>query len=302
MLQAEAGEAGLFSPLLEPGLDVQEGDIILAVNGEPVGPTRSVGQALLHLAGEEVALTLARSGAAARKVSVRTLRSETALRYRHGVLKRQAVVHESSKGAVGYVHIPDMQPGGYAAFHRDYSRECERDALIVDLRSNGGGNMSQLILQILARRRIGFDQPRYGAPIPFFEDAPAGGLVAITDERAGSDGDIFSHCFKMLKLGPLVGTRTWGGVIGIWPRHPLVDGGTTTQPEFAFWFEDVGWQVENHGVEPDHEVKIRPQDFAAGLDPQLDLALALALKSIEEKPPLRPKLGPKPSKRAPKLN
>ncbi len=107
-------------------------------------------------------------------------------------------------------------------------------------------------------------------------------MAALTNELAGSDGDVFSHVFKMMNLGPLVGKRTWGGVIGVWPRHRLVDGTVTTQPEFAFWFEDVGWGVENHGTEPDVVVEFPPQESARGRDPQLERAVEIVLEQIRQ--------------------
>ena len=119
-------------------------------------------------------------------------------------------------------------------------------------------------------------------------------MVALTNEYAGSDGDIFSHSFKLFGLGPLIGKRTWGGVVGIWPRHALVDGTVTTQPEFAFWFDDVGWGVENYGTDPDIEVEIRPQDHAAGEDPQLDRALVEIEKQLTRRPPRQPDFGRRP--------
>jgi tricorn protease len=126
-------------------------------------------------------------------------------------------------------------------------------------------------------------------------------MVAITNEHAGSDGDVFSHCFKLLGLGPLVGKRTWGGVVGVWPRHALVDGTLTTQPEFAFWFEDVGWSIENRGTQPDVEIDIRPQDYAANADPQLDRAIQMALEQLAAKPPKRPDFSQRPTLAPPKL-
>src|SRR5205823_13698510 len=120
---------------------------------------------------------------------------------------------------------------------------------IVDVRFNGGGHVSSLILEKLARRRIAYSQSRWTGAEPYPYDSPAGPMVAITNEYAGSDGDIFSHGFKLLKLGPLIGKRTWGGVIGINPRHALADGGLTTQPEYSFWFKDVGWKLERALVE-----------------------------------------------------
>src|SRR5205823_6303847 len=155
---------------------------------------------------------------------------------------------------------------GYAEFHRSYLTEYDRDALVVDVRANGGGHVSGLLLEKLARRRVGYDFPRWSAPKPYPDESPAGPMVALTNELAGSDGDIFSHAFKMLQLGPLIGKRTWGGVIGIWPRHRLVDGTVTTQPEFSFFFADLGWRVENYGTDPDIEVDNAPHDYARGAD------------------------------------
>ena len=138
-------------------------------------------------------------------------------------------------------------------------------------------------------------------PQPYPEYAIAGPMVALTNEFAGSDGDIFSHAFKLMKLGPLVGMRTWGGVVGINPSRFLVDGTAITQPEYAFWFSDVGWQVENYGTDPDVEVDILPQDYAQGRDPQLERAIAEAMHLLETNPPALPDFSQKPSKAAPKL-
>jgi tricorn protease len=194
-----------------------------------------------------------------------------------------------------------MGAEGYAEFHRGYLAEYDHDGLIVDVRNNGGGHVSMLLLEKLARRRLGYDFNRWNKPVPYPEESPAGPLVALTNEQAGSDGDIFSHAFKMLNLGPLVGKRTWGGVIGIHPRHSLADGTVTTQPEFSFFFDDVGWKVENYGTDPDIEVENAPHDYANGVDPQLDRSIALALQLLEEHPPHRPKASDRPRLTIPKL-
>jgi len=143
----------------------------------------------------------------------------------------------------------------------------------VDVRYNGGGAVSGLLLQKLARRRMGYDFSRWGPPAEYPATSPRGPMAAVTNEWAGSDGDIFSHTFKLMKLGPLIGKRTWGGVIGINPRHALADNTITTQPEFSFFFDDVHWGVENYGTDPDIEVDNAPQDYARGADPQLDRAI-----------------------------
>jgi tricorn protease len=204
-------------------------------------------------------------------------------------------VHEHSAGRVGYLHLPDMMAEGFAEFHRYFNAECDRDALIVDVRYNRGGHVSELLLEKVARKRIAYSVSRWGRTMPYPEESAAGPIVALANEHAGSDGDIFAHGFKLMGLGTLVGTRTWGGVIGIWPRHDLVDGSTTTQPEYSFWFRDVGWGVENHGTDPQIEVDNAPQDTAAGRDRQLETALATALKLAEAPVHAPPGMGTRPN-------
>ncbi|MFN2465407.1 MAG: PDZ domain-containing protein [Candidatus Dormibacteria bacterium] len=295
IVRGDAWKSAAASPLQAPGVNVVEGDVVLAVNGRPVGPNLSPAQLLVNQAGQTVELTIAGRGSRpSREVVVTTLAGEFELRYREWVEENRRRVFEATAGRVGYIHIPDMGATGYSEFHRAYFSEVEREGLIVDVRCNGGGYVSQMLLEKLARRRIGFDAQRYGQPAPYPSDSPAGPMVCITDENAGSDGDIFSHCFKLLGLGPLVGKRTWGGVIGIGPRHQLADGGVTTQPEYSFWFADVGWGVENYGTDPDFDVDIRPQDWAAGRDPQLDKALQLVSAALRKHRPLRPDMEGRP--------
>jgi len=289
IVEGDGWEATAGSPLLGPGIDVHQGDTLLEVGGRAVGPELAPAQLLVHRAGQAVELTVGGpKGKAARTVVVTTLADERPARYREWVRANRRVVHEAGGGRVGYVHVPDMGPRGYAEFHRGYLAEVERDALVVDVRNNGGGNVSQLLLEKLARRRLGYDVPRWAPAEPYPSDSPTGPMVCLTNELAGSDGDIFTHCFKLLGLGPVVGKRTWGGVIGISPTHQLVDGSLTTQPEYAFWFTDVGWGVENHGSDPDHDVDIRPQDWAAGRDPQLERALDLVLGALGSWHPVVP--------------
>ncbi len=311
------------SPLALPGLGVAPGTVIHAINGRPLGPDRSPNDALVSQAGKEIWLTVSDPGATAararagrrgartaggagkpgeeRTISLRTLRSEFPLRYRDWVERNRAWVHKESKGQAGYVHIPNMGPLGYSEFHRYFLAELDYPGLVIDVRFNGGGHVSQLLLDKLLRKRVGYDISRHMAPEPYPSESPAGPMVALTNELAGSDGDIFSHCWKLYQLGPLVGTRTWGGVIGIWPRHPLVDGSLTTQPEFSFWFEDVGWGVENYGTDPDIEVEIKPQDFAADKDPQMERGLRELMRRIRAHKPKKPDLNERPSRAVPRL-
>lgn len=297
------------SPLNRLGVNVKIGDILVAVDGQRLSRELSPQELLVNRAGSEVQLTIlpangdksADNGGTARTVLVRTLSSELPARYREWVETNRRRVHEATNGRVGYVHIPNMGPIGYAEFHRYYLSEAERQGLIVDVRFNGGGHVSQLLIEKLARRRLGYDQPRYGEALSYPFHAVLGPMVALANEYAGSDGDIFSHVFKLMKLGPLIGKRTWGGVIGISPRHALADGTITTQPEYSFWFEDVGWGVENYGTDPDIEVDIKPQDYAANKDTQLDRALEEISKMLAQNPPQIPDFGPRPRLDLPKL-
>jgi tricorn protease len=194
-----------------------------------------------------------------------------------------------------------MGPRGYAEFHRGFLAEIVRDGLIVDVRFNAGGHVSQLLLEKLARRRVGYVVQRWGEPEPYPAYALLGPMVALTNELAGSDGDIFSHVFKLLGLGPLIGKRTWGGVVGINLRGRLADGGITTQPEYSHWFKDVGWRVENYGTDPDIEVDIAPQDYVAERDTQLERALDEVLRRLAEQPPERPDFSQRPRLMLPTL-
>jgi tricorn protease len=291
------------SPLAAPGVNVHDGDAVLAIGGQPVGAgSTAPGELLVHQAGQRVELQVVPAdGVDARTVVVGTLRSEGPVRYRAWVNANRAEVHARTDGRVGYLHLPDMGPRGYSEFHRHLGRELERDALIVDVRYNGGGHVSQLLLEKLARKRIGYCVARWRQPNAYPDASPAGPIVAITNEKAGSDGDIFSHAFKMMGLGTLVGVRTWGGVIGINPSHRLADGSLTTQPEYSHWFADVGWGVENYGTDPDVPVEITPQDYAAGRDPQLDTSLELVLAALEANPPALPDFSERPNLAPPVL-
>lgn len=298
IIQGAPGEPDAFSPLRAPGVMAEAGDVLLAINGRRLGEDLTPQQALLNQAGCEVTLTL-RRGDEDRVVTTRALRSESAARYREWVELNRHKVREATGGRVGYVHIPDMGAAGYAEFHRLFLAESEADALVVDVRFNGGGHVSQLLLEKLARKRIGYDVPRWGKPEPYPNHSVAGPIVMLTNQFAGSDGDIVSHCFKLMGLGPLIGTRTWGGVVGIGPHNPLADGGMTTQPEYSFWFTDVGWGVENYGTDPDIEVQMRPQDYAAGRDPQLEAAIAEVVRLLDEHPPAKPDFRDRPSRALP---
>jgi len=231
-----------------------------------------------------------------------TLAEERRLRYQDWVTGRRQRVRELSDGRIGYLHVPDMVSAGWADFHRDLRAEMVREALIVDVRCNRGGHTSQLVIEKLARRVIGWDVPRGRQPETYPQDAPRGPVVALADEFAGSDGDIVTVAIKILGLGPVVGTRTWGGVIGIDGFHGLVDGTAITVPRYATWLNGFGWDVENHGVDPDVEVVPSPEDYAAGEDPQLETAVRMALEALAVRPAVAaPATADRPSRRRPPL-
>jgi tricorn protease len=286
------------SPLTAPGVSARVGDVVVAVNGQrlgggPSGPGPA--ELLLGTADKPVELRLARADAE-HLVAVVPLSTEVELRYLDWVSGRRAIVHEQTGRRVGYVHIPDMVSSGWAALHRDLAVEMDRDALIVDTRDNRGGHTSELVIEKLVRRVIGWGTNRHYPSTSYPSSAPRGPIVSIANEWAGSDGDIVNAAFQALGLGPVIGTRTWGGVIGIDGKYRLVDGTSVTQPRYAFWFEKFGWDVENHGVDPDIVVEYPPHAWARGEDPQLSAAIERVMAELQSRPaPARPDLSRRPS-------
>ncbi|WLQ33728.1 PDZ domain-containing protein [Streptomyces castrisilvae] len=285
ILPSETSDPAARSPLAAPGVAVRPGDAILAVDGHPVDALTGPAPLLTGSAGKPVELTVSPAdGGERRHVVVVPVHDEEALRYHAWVADRRAYVHERSGGRLGYLHVPDMVGSGWAQIHRDLRTEVAREGLVVDVRENRGGHTSQLVVEKLARRIVGWDLPRGMRPASYPGDAPRGPVVAVANEFSGSDGDIVNAAIKALDIGPVVGVRTWGGVIGIDNRYRLVDGTLVTQPKYAFWLEGYGWGVENHGVDPDVEVVMTPRDHAEGRDPQLDEAVRIALESLTEAP------------------
>lgn len=288
VLPGESSDPRARSPLSAPGAAVRAGDAILAVNGRPVDPVTGPAALLAGTAGQPVELTVVSKDGAERHPVVVPLADDEALRYHDWVAGRRAAVRELSGGRLGYLHVPDMQSGGWAQLHRDLRVEMAKEGVLVDLRENRGGHTSQLIIEKLNRRVVGWDVGRdLDGAAPYPADAPRGPVVALADQFSGSDGDIVNAAIQALKIGPVVGTRTWGGVVGIDSKYSLVDGTGVTQPKYACWLEGYEWGVENHGVDPDVEVVIAPHQWANGEDPQLAEGVRIALATLADTPATR---------------
>jgi tricorn protease len=286
------------SPLDEPGVAASEGDLILAVNRRPITVAPNLHALLAGLAGKQVLLTVADDprGRNSREVLVTPLRSERELRYADWVRRNREYVAAQTDGKIGYIHVPDMGTSGMVAFNRWFYPQLDKEGIIVDVRWNGGGFVSQLLLERLRRPLVAFDRRRDGAVSTYPNRVLNGPFVVLTNERAGSDGDIFPQAVQLEKLAPVIGMRSWGGVVGITGVRPLQDGGLITQPIVAWWDPQSGWGVENHGVEPDIVVDNLPQELIAGVDAQLERGIAEVLRLRREQPPLRPAFEPVPAR------
>ncbi|MEV5848803.1 S41 family peptidase [Streptomyces sp. NPDC051985] len=308
ILPGDSSDSKARSPLA--GTGIREGAVLTHVDGRPVDPVAGPYPLLAGAGGTTVELTFTpgegESGPP-RRVAVLPLIDERPLRYQDWVAKRREVVREMSGGKCGYLHIPDMGGSGWAQFNRDLRGEVSRPALIVDVRGNAGGHISELVVEKLTRTILGWDLTRNAQPVSYASNAPRGPIVALADEATSSDGDMITAAIKLLRLGPVVGQRTWGGVVGMTGRHRLGDGTVITVPMNAAWFEDYGWSVENHGVAPDLEILRTPLDWAEGRHVEMDDAIQLALDLLTDHPAAvppdyseapdrsRPKLPPRPT-------
>lgn len=258
ILPGDSSDSKARSPLA--GTGIREGAVLTHVDGRPVDPVAGPYPLLTAAGGTTVELTFrpAGGGSLPRRVAVVPLVDERPLRYQDWVAKRREVVRELSGGKCGYLHIPDMGGSGWAQFNRDLRMEVSRPALIVDVRGNAGGHISELVVEKLTRTILGWDLTRNAQPVSYASNAPRGPVVALADEATSSDGDMITAAFRLLKLGPVVGQRTWGGVVGMTGRTRLGDGTVITVPMNAAWFDTYGWSIENHGVEPDLETLRTP--------------------------------------------
>jgi tricorn protease len=274
------------APLAQPGLNVHEGDCILAVNGQPVSGDEDIQKPLEGTAGQVVTLTIGpAAGAGSRDISVVPVATEARLRNLDWIDNNRRLVDQMSGGKLAYVYLPDTAAGGFTAMNRYYFAQTNRQGVIVDERFNSGGQVADYIIEVLNRKIEGYWLARYGA----IDRTPSAGIygpkVMIANEWSGSGGDALPWLFKYNKIGPLVGKRTWGGLVGIGSIPVLMDGGNVTSPSVGFFSPKGTWDVENHGVDPDYPVEQDPKAVAAGHDPQLEAAVALAMDQLKTAPP-----------------
>jgi tricorn protease len=286
------------SPLTEPGVDVRAGEYLLAVDGKELKYPEDIYARFEGTAGRIVELTVAATadGQGSRTVNVVPVAEELQLRNRDWVEGNLRRVQKATGNRVAYVYVPNTAGAGHTYFKRYFYPQASKDAIIVDERYNGGGQVADYYIDILRRPVVSFWATRYGADQRTPLAAIPGPKVMIIDETAGSGGDLLPWMFRKFEMGTIVGKRTWGGLVGILGFPPLMDGGGFTAPNLAIWTPEEGFTVENEGVPPDIEVEQTPADLIAGRDPQLEKAIEVAMKQLEANPPLRPVRPPFPTR------
>jgi tricorn protease len=282
------------APLAAPGVDVREGDYLLAVNGQPLRAPEPLFAAFEETAGRQVTLLVNSEPrqAGARTVVVKPVTSEAPLRYLDWVNANRRKVDEATQGRCAYVHLPNTGDEGISAFSRQFYAQADRVCLLLDARWNSGGHIPDFFFERLARRHLEYDAPRYGADEHYQYPAIFGPKVLVINEYAGSGGDSIADYFRKYALGPIVGKRTWGGLMGIGSELPMIDNGRVTVPNVSAWDVIDGqsvWIVENRGVEPDLEVDNRPDLVMQGRDPQLERSIAILNEQLAKSPPTQPK-------------
>lgn len=280
----------LRAPLKVPGNAVSEGEYLLAVEGHPLTSTQSVFAAFQNLADRPVTLRVGPrpDEQGSRTIKVFPVSNERELRYVDWVESNIRKVDAATNGRVAYVHVPDTSVEGHASFKRYFYPQSHKDALILDARDNGGGYVADYYMEVLRQKPVIYWATRYGKDLRTPRAAIYGPKVMLSNEGAGSGGDLLPWMFQREHIGPVIGTRTWGGLVGNLNIHPLMDGSTITAPNIAGWTPDSGWVIENVGVAPDIEVEQTPKAVAEGRDPQLERAIEEALRALQAQPPRQP--------------
>ena len=277
----------LRAPLTQPGAGVQAGEYLLAVNGRDLRASDNVYARLENTAGKSVVLKVGPNpdGSGARDVTVVPVASESNLRYLAWIEDNRRKVDTMTGGKLAYVHLPDTAGGGFTNFNRYYYAQLDRQGAVIDERFNGGGSAADYIVDALKKPVLSYWAARDGMDATTPAGVLQGPKVMIVNEFAGSGGDLMPWMFRRMKIGPLVGKRTWGGLVGIGGYPALVDGGSVTAPHFAFYSPESQWEVENHGVAPDIEVDLDPAEWRKGRDTQLEKAVELAMADLTKNPP-----------------
>ncbi len=285
-------QKGLSSPLAAPGVKVEAGEYIIEINGQSVKEVPNYNELLLNKAGKIITLSIndKPSSDGSREIVVKPLRSEYLLRHYTWVDNRRAYVEEKSDGKIGYIHLSNMMGRGLSEFTSSYLPQHQKPALIMDVRHNGGGFVAEMILSHLNRKMFSMGKARHGYTYRRPNTAFYGHMAAVCNGETGSDGETFTEGFKRLGLGKVIGTRTWGGWVGIRGGKPFVDRGGTTQPEFTGWGLDGNWLIEGRGTDPDIEVLDDPAAFLRGEDPQLDATIQYLLEKLEKEPVVLPEI------------
>ncbi|MFC4455333.1 S41 family peptidase [Deinococcus sonorensis] len=276
----------LRAPLTEPGVNVRPGEYLLAVNGRPLRSDQSVYELFAQTADRVTQLRVSPTpdDADARTVTVRPVDSEVRLRHWSWVEDNRRRVDALSAGRVAYIYMADTAKWGYDAFNRDYFSQLGKQGVVLDERFNGGGSVADYVVDLLDRPLLSYWATREGHPFASPNASIPGPKAMVINELAGSGGDALPLFFRRRGLGPVVGKRTWGGLIGIYDYPALRDGGTVTSPRLAIFSPEGAWEVENEGVAPDIEVELTPRAVADGHDPQLERAVALVLAELEGRP------------------
>ncbi len=293
VLPGENWERGRRSPLTEIGVDVNEGDFLLAIDGRSTADVKNLYELLVNKANRQVTLKVNSKPEleGSHETIVVPTDSEENLYYYAWVRRNIEKVSEATNGKVGYIHVPDMSAEGLNEFVKHFYPQIRKKALIIDVRGNGGGNVSPMLIERLRREIAMIEFARNTAPVPDPEAMIYGPMVCLADEFSASDGDLFTYQFKHYKLGKVVGKRTWGGVVGIRGSLPLLDGSSLNKPEFSRYDEEgKHWIIEGYGVEPDIVVDNDPAKEYEGIDQQLDKAIEVILEELKTKekeiPPL----------------
>nr|MDA3824078.1 S41 family peptidase [Bacteroidales bacterium] len=295
---SESWNPGFKAPLDFTGIDISEGDFLISVNGKVITADMNLYKVFEGTAGMQTKIEVSASPDKknTRSIIVEPISNEGGLRYYNWIEGNRRKVDELSNGKLAYVYLPNTGGGGFTNFNRYYFAQQDKKGAIIDERNNGGGSVADYIVDIMSRELHGYFNSNAGDKRPF--TSPISGIwgpkVMIINESAGSGGDYLPYAFNKMKIGPLVGTRTWGGLVGTWDTPPFIDGGRMVAPRGGFYDVDGNWAVEGVGVAPDIEVIQNPASVINGGDPQLEKAVETALELLKGN-----EFEPKPEPAAP---